>query len=102
MDTAKKQDLLSKKAEQYKTMDIAKKQDLLNIKKQNNTEQRMLLRSKNFLEKSKEECSSCTSKKTVDSCVEQFKRKIMEGPYYTCCVCNRTLHKKICPKIEHK
>ena len=53
MDTAKKQDLLSKKAEQYKTMDIAKKQDLLNIRKQNNTEQWMLLRSKNVLRNAK-------------------------------------------------
>ena len=31
---------------------------------------------------------------TVDSCVEQFKKKIMEGPYYICCVCNRTQYKK--------
>ena len=28
MDTAKKRDLLNKKAEQYKTMETAKKQDL--------------------------------------------------------------------------
>ena len=32
MDTAKKQDLLNKKVEQYKTMDTVKKQDLLNEK----------------------------------------------------------------------
>ena len=32
MDTAKKQDLLNKKAEQYRTMDTAKKQDLLSAK----------------------------------------------------------------------
>ena len=32
MDTAKKQDLLNEKAEQYKTTDTAKKQDLLNKK----------------------------------------------------------------------
>ena len=32
MDTAKKQDLLNKKAEQYKTMETAKKQDLLSAK----------------------------------------------------------------------
>ena len=35
-----------------------------------------------LLQKSKEEYTSPTSKKTVDSCVEQFKKKIMEGPYY--------------------
>ena len=54
-----------------------------------------------LLEKSKEEYTSCTSKKTVDSCVEQFKKKITEGLYYICCVCNRTPYKKISPKIEH-
>ena len=54
-----------------------------------------------LLEKSKEEYTSCTSKKTVDSCVEQFKNKITEGLYYICCVCNRTPYKKISPKIEH-
>ena len=81
MDTAKKQNLLNKKAEQYKTMDITKKQKLL--------------------EKSKEEYTSCSSsKKTVDSCVEQFKKKIMEGPSYICCVCNRTLHKKSVLKLN--
>ena len=36
MDTAKKEDLLNKKAEQYKTMDTAKKQDLLNEKEEQN------------------------------------------------------------------
>ena len=51
-------------------------------------------KTQKLLEKSKEEYTSCTSKKTVDSCVEQFKKKIMEGPYYICCECNRTPHKK--------
>ena len=32
MDTAKKQDLLNEKAEQYKTIDTAKKQNLFNKK----------------------------------------------------------------------
>ena len=32
MDTAKKQDLLNEKAEQYKKIDTAKKQNLLNKK----------------------------------------------------------------------
>ena len=69
MDTAKKQDLLNKKAEQYRRMDATKKQKLL--------------------EKPKEEYTSRTSKKTVDSCV-------MEGPYNICCqepnVVNGTEH----------
>ena len=51
-------------------------------------------KKKKLLEKSEEEYTSCISKKTIDSCVEHFKKKIMEGPYYICCVCGRTLHKK--------
>ena len=34
MDSAKKQDLLSKQAEKYKTMDAAKKEELLQKQKQ--------------------------------------------------------------------
>ena len=90
MDTAKKQDLLCKKGEEYKTMDNAKKQDLLN-KKAEQYRTMDATKKQKLLEKSKEEYTSCTSKKTLDSCVEQFKKKIMEGPYYKCCVCNRTL-----------
>ena len=60
MDTAKKQDLLIKTVEKYRTMDATKKQILLN--------------------KSREEYASRSSKKSVNSCVEQFKKKILEGP----------------------
>ena len=31
---------------------------------------------------------------SVESCLKQFKRKIREGPYFICTVCNRILHKK--------
>ena len=47
MDTAKKEDLLNKKAEQYKTMDTAKKQDMLN-KKSEQYKQWILLKNKIF------------------------------------------------------
>ena len=60
----------------------------------------MLLRSKYFFNKSREEYASHSSKKSVDSCVEQFKKKIMEGLYYICCVCNRTLYKKSVLKLN--
>ena len=73
MDSAKKQDLLSKQAEKYKTMDAEKKEELLQKQKQ----------------------KYCSNKsKNVDSCIEAFKKKIKGGPYYACCVCNRMLYKK--------
>ena len=55
---------VKQKVKQYRTMDATKKQKLL--------------------EKSKEIYTSHNSKKTVDSCVEQFKKKILEGPYHIC------------------
>ena len=66
MDAAKKQDLLNKQAEKYKAMDAAKKEELLQKQKQ----------------------KYCGNKsKSVDSCIDTFKKKIKEGPYYICCVC---------------
>ena len=32
------------------------------------------------------------SDKGIGFCIEQFKKKIREGPYYICCVCNRLLY----------
>ena len=32
--------------------------------------------------------------KSVHSCIDTFKKKIKEGPYYICCVCNRMLYNK--------
>ena len=66
MHAAKKQDLLNKQAEKYKTMDAAKKEELLQKQKQ----------------------KYCGNKsKSVDSCIDTFKKKIKEGPYYIRCVC---------------
>ena len=53
MDSAKKQDLLSKEAEKYKTIDGAKKE---------------------LLQKQKQKYCSNKSK-NVDSCIETFKKK---------------------------
>ena len=38
--------------------------------------------------------SNAIKKVTIDSCIEQFKCKIRQGPYYICCVCNRLLYRK--------
>jgi len=97
METAKKQDLLNKKAEQYRVMDTAKRQDLLNKKTEQYRTMDTTKKQKLLSEKSKAEH---TCKKTADSCVEQCKKKIMEGQYYICCVCNRTLYKKSVLKLN--
>ena len=66
MDSAKKQDLLSKQAEKYKNIDAAMKEE--------------------FLQKQKQKYCSNKSK-NVDSCIETFKKKIKEGPYYIIMLC---------------
>ena len=42
-------------------------------------------------------CSN--NSKNVDSCIETFKKKIKEGSYYICCVCNRMLYKESVLKL---
>ena len=32
--------------------------------------------------------------RSVELCIDQFKRKMREGPYFICTVCNRILYKK--------
>ena len=96
--SAKKNDLLNKKAEKYKTMDAAKKQDLL--EKQAEKYKTMdSLRKQELLEKRKQTYSYNNKNKTLNSCIQEYKKKIREGPYYVCCVCNRALYKKSVLKL---
>ena len=60
-------------------MDGDKKQELLNKRLENYS------RNKN---------------KDIQSCIEQFQKKIREGPYYICSVCNRSLYKKSVMKVN--
>ena len=74
----------------YDSMEpVAKKRFLEDIKRNYST---MDARKK------KELLSQPTEKllkaKSVELCINQFKRKIREGPYYICTVCNRILYKK--------
>lgn len=78
MDTDKKQDLSNKQAEKYKTIDSLRKEQL----------------------ERRKETYNCDSKNiTLDSCIQQFKKEIREGPYYVCCVCNRALYRKSVLKL---
>ena len=61
-----KKNLLSKQEEKYKTMDRAKKEELLQKRKQK---------------------FSRNKSKNVDSFIETFKKKMMEGPYLLHMLC---------------
>lgn len=97
MDTVKKQYLLEKMAQQYKTMDSDKKQELLNKKAQEYKTMDAPTKQK-VHEKRKQ--NYIARNKTLDLCIEEFNRKIKEGPYYICCICNRTLYKKSVLKLN--
>ena len=84
MDSAKKQDLLHKQAEKCKTMDSAKKQDLLN-KQAEKYKTMDAAKKEDLLQKQKHKYCGNESK-SVDSCIDTFKKKIEEGPYYICCL----------------
>ena len=72
IDTTKKKELFQKGTEKYESMDTEAKRDLLNKRK----------------ERIKVKATS------MESRVKQFKRKVREGPYFICTVCNRILYKK--------
>ena len=82
MDAAKKQQLLNQNSEKYKAMGNAKKKELISYAQQRNKQ-------------------NCPRSKTneIAYCIQQFKKKIKEGPYYICCVCNRGLYKKSVLKL---
>ena len=91
-DTANKLELQKKQAKQYETMDLAKKQHLLN-KQAEKYKNMDAAKKEELLQKQKQKYCGNKSK-SVDSCIDTFKKKIKEGPYYISCVCNRMLYKK--------
>ena len=91
MNAVKKKELLRKAAQKYKTMDISLKNEMLNNLKVKY--QLMEKETKNDLKKKKK--GRMMDKGTsIQSCIKQFKKKITEGPYFICIVCNRLLYKK--------
>ena len=78
IDTTKKKELFQKGTEKYESMDTEAKRDLLNKRK----------------ERIKVKATS------MESRVKQFKRKVREGPYFICTVCNRILYKKISNEVH--
>ena len=77
MDTVKKQDLLKKMAQQYKSMDFDEKKELLNKKAKEYKTMDAAIKQE-VLKRRKQKC--VRKNKTVDSCIEEFNRKIKEGP----------------------
>ena len=91
MNAAKKKELLRKAAQKYKTMDVSLKNEMLSNLKVHY--QLMEKETKNHL-KNKIKERMMDKGTSIQSFIKQFKKKITEGPYFMCTVCNRLLYKK--------
>ena len=117
MDNSKKLQRLAKKSEKYKAMDRDKKQQHLNDRntkytQMNGIQKQQILDKKcekyrmmetnkkeELLNRNKEKYYQDSQNKNLQSCIDRFKILVREGPYYICCVCNRSLYKKSVIKL---
>ncbi|CAB3988273.1 Hypothetical predicted protein [Paramuricea clavata] len=98
MGEEQKQKILENKRVKYQAMDISKKKELSAMNSSKIMSNCMSLdptQKNNLLNREKEkwmEKKSLTH--DIDMYIEKFKKQIKSGPFYICCVCNRTLYKK--------
>ena len=90
LDATKKKEFCNKRKQKYQSLDTAGKKRLLNKRKEK-YQSLGAEAKKELLNKRKE---SRIQDKTTENCIKEFKRKIREGPYFICTVCNRILYKK--------
>ena len=76
MNPEEKEELLSGRAEWYKTLDPADKDKIISKVQAN------------------KEAYRNSVQHDLDHKITHFQTKIREGPYYICSVCNRTLYRK--------
>ena len=89
MGEEQKQKILENKRVKYQAMDISKKKEL-SAMISSKTKQK-----NNLLSREKEKWMEKKSRThDIDMYIEKFKKQIKSGPFYICCVCNRTLYKK--------
>ena len=104
MDEIKKQNLLTVYGEKYKAMNPNKKQQMLSQKRQAYDNMDSTKKEKKIL-KQRKTGSDARYKKTctghnLDSCIKTFHKKVREGPYYICSVCNRILYGKTVQEVK--
>ncbi|CAB4024837.1 Hypothetical predicted protein [Paramuricea clavata] len=97
MGEEQKQKLLENKRAKYQVMDISKKKELIAISSSKIMSHCMLLNSQqknDLLNREKEKRMEKKSQiHDIDTYIDEFKKQIKAGPFYICCVCNRTLYK---------
>lgn len=104
MDEIKKQNLLTVCAEKYKAMDPNTKQWMLSQKRQ--TYENMESTKKEKKKSKQRKLNSDASYKetftshNLDSFITTFHKKVREGPFYICSVCNRILYRKTVQEVK--
>ena len=98
MSKEQKQKILENKRAKYQAMDISKKKELSAMNSSKIMLNRMSLDPKQKNDLLNREKEKRMEKKSlthdIDMCIEKFKKQIKSGPFYICCLCNRTLYKK--------
>ena len=98
MGEEQKQKLLDNKRAKYQVMDISKKKELIAISSRKIMSNRMLFdpeEKNDLLYREKEKRMEKKAQiHDIDMYIDKFKKQIKAGPFYICCVCNRTLYKK--------
>ena len=96
-DSTEKKKLLHKCKEKYQSMDVKKKKELFQ-KRTEKYESMNTEAKRDLLDKRKERIKDKAT--SIESWIKQFKRKIREGPYFICTICNRMLYKKISNEVH--
>jgi hypothetical protein len=98
MGEEQKQKLLENKRAKYQVMDISKKKELIAISSRKIMSNRMSFNPEEKNDLLYGEKEKRMEKKAqihdIDMYIDKFKKQIKAGPFYICCVCNRTLYKK--------
>ena len=93
MDQSRREELLTKNMNYRKTMSKEQKRKTLENKR--TKYEAMDQSKKKVLNREKEKRMEKKSQiHDIDMYIEKFKKQIKAGPFYICCVCNRTLYKK--------
>ena len=98
MEKDRKQKKLERQRKKYQAMDHLSKNKLVSTRSNAIVKKRMSLHKNEktvLLNKEKEKRLKKKSQpRDIETCITVFKEKIKAGPFYICCVCNRTLYKK--------
>ena len=104
MNANEKQRLLTARVDKYKSMDVEEKQKLLAKKiecfqsMKSKDKEKILDKMRKVTRNARQ--TKATAENDLDCCIRVFQKKIKEGPYYICSVCNRILYRKTVTQLK--